>query len=285
MTNRAYTNPRSVGREYDQWTTDGILEHFWGEHIHHGYYPRGTTVDVDFKQAKVDMVERLLAWGKVGSPHNILDVGCGIGGSSRHLCRQYRASVTGVTLSPGQKARAEELSHEQNLSEHVQVRIADALSLPFPDDHFDLIWSCESAEHMPDKPSFIREMTRVLKPGGCLLIATWCHRDNPLSHWEHRLLKRIYDEWALPYFVPLSTYDYLARKQGLTAVQTEDWSLQAAPTWKHQIREGLGSLSFLLRQPRSVLARSLKDCLAVSLMILGYRTGTIRYGLMRATKP
>ena len=37
--------------------------------------------------------------------------------------------------------------------------------MDFPDDSFDLVWACESGEHMPDKKAYIEEMTRVLKPG------------------------------------------------------------------------------------------------------------------------
>ena len=41
----------------------------------------------------------------------------------------------------------------------------DALHMDFPDDTFDLVWACESGEHMPDKKKYIEEMTRVLRPG------------------------------------------------------------------------------------------------------------------------
>jgi hypothetical protein len=35
---RKYTGKETVGKEYDAWTDDGVLEHYWGEHIHLGYY-------------------------------------------------------------------------------------------------------------------------------------------------------------------------------------------------------------------------------------------------------
>lgn len=53
----------------------------------------------------------------------------------------------------------------------------DALAMNFPDNSFDLVWACESGEHMPDKKKYIDEMTRVLKPGGTLVIACWCQRE------------------------------------------------------------------------------------------------------------
>lgn len=53
-------------------------------------------------------------------------------------------------------------------------------SIPSPppttkqDNSFDLVWACESGEHMPDKKAYVEEMVRVLKPGGTLVIACWC---------------------------------------------------------------------------------------------------------------
>jgi len=48
--------------------------------------------------------------------------------------------------------------------------------MPFADASFDLVWSLESGEHMPDKVKFLQECYRVLKPGGTLIMVTWCHR-------------------------------------------------------------------------------------------------------------
>ena len=57
------------------------------------------------------------------------------------------------------------------------LQVMDALKMDFPDNSFDLVWGCESGEHMPDKSKYVEEMTRVLKPGGTLVIATWCQRE------------------------------------------------------------------------------------------------------------
>lgn len=44
-------------------------------------------------------------------------------------------------------------------------QVMDALKMKWPDNGFDLVWACESGEHMPDKKLYVEEMTRVLKPG------------------------------------------------------------------------------------------------------------------------
>ena len=77
----------SVGREYDAWATEGILEAYWGEHIHLGYYSEAERargyLKKDFIQAKYDFIDEMMAFGKIGTPRTVLDVGCGIGGTSR----------------------------------------------------------------------------------------------------------------------------------------------------------------------------------------------------------
>ncbi len=52
----------------------------------------------------------------------------------------------------------------------------DALAMTWPDDSFDLVWACESGEHMPDKKRYVEEMTRVLKPGALSVLILQCMR-------------------------------------------------------------------------------------------------------------
>jgi SAM-dependent methyltransferase len=44
-------------------------------------------------------------------------------------------------------------------------QVMDALAMQLEDNSFDLVWACESGEHMPDKAKYVQEMTRVLAPG------------------------------------------------------------------------------------------------------------------------
>ena len=72
---------------------EGILEYYWGEHIHLGYYSAAERAagykKKDFKRAKVDFVDEMLRWSGAQAPARVLDVGCGIGGTSRHLAARF----------------------------------------------------------------------------------------------------------------------------------------------------------------------------------------------------
>ncbi len=85
--------------------------------------------------------------------------------------------------------------------------------MEFPDDTFDLVWACESGEHMPDKKKYVEEMTRVLKPGGTLVIACWCQREEtpqaPFSEKDKADLKFLYEEWAHPFFISIQEFERL----------------------------------------------------------------------------
>jgi len=70
----------------------------------------------------------------------MLDVGCGIGGSSRYLARKYGCEARGVTLSREQQKRATELAKEAGLDDSVSFDVCDALDLIFPDNS-NLVWS------------------------------------------------------------------------------------------------------------------------------------------------
>ena len=109
---RKYESINSVASSYDSWTNDRLLENLWGEHIHLGYYER-PRLKKDFRKAKIDFVHQLVRWSglnKLPKGSRVLDVGCGIGGSSRILSDYYGFNVVGISISSEQIIRANELT-------------------------------------------------------------------------------------------------------------------------------------------------------------------------------
>jgi len=160
--------------------------------------------------------------------------------------------VTGITLSANQQRRASELAASQGVG-NAAFEVMDALDMSFPDDSFDLVWACESGEHMPDKQRYVAEMTRVLRPGGQLVVATWCQRDDgrkPFSASEQRMLHFLYAEWTHPFFISIGRYRELMNGTGrLNEVRTDDWTPQTIASWLHSIWVGVFN-------PWPVLSRS-----------------------------
>jgi tocopherol O-methyltransferase len=263
-----------------------LWENVWGEHMHHGYYvPQDRT---DHVQAQIDLIDETLKWSGTESAKNAVDVGCGIGGSSRHLARKYGCQTEGITLSPYQAARGNELAVEQGLADKCHFRVADALDMPFASDSFDLVWSLESGEHMPDKKKFVNELFRVAQPGGRIILVTWCHRDleegeTTLKPWEDTLLKKINRAYYLPQWCSVQDYVDIMQAKGAKDIKRDDWSYIIAPFWKAVIRSSLNPKSIwgLLNSGFSTL----RGAYAMLLMLRGFDKGLIKFGLLTCTKP
>lgn len=89
------------------------------------------------------MIEQALHFGFNGanidlSNKSIIDVGCGVGGSSRHIIRKYGGSGEGITLSTFQVKSAVSLTEAAGLSSKLHFRIADAMQMPYENSTFDL---------------------------------------------------------------------------------------------------------------------------------------------------
>ncbi len=274
--------------------SSGLWEQVWGEHMHHGYYGPTGKEKKERRQAQIDLIEEMLDWAEVsdlgtapGRCPQILDVGCGIGGSSLYLAQKFNAQATGITLSPVQASRATQRAQEAGLGTEVQFQVADALDMPFADNSFDLVWSMESGEHMPDKEKFLQECYRVLKPGGTFLMATWCHRPitpatGVLTADEKQHLEEIYRVYCLPYVIALPQYEAIARSLPLHNIRTADWSDAVAPFWDIVMNSALDPKAIvgLLQSGWSTI----QAALSLGLMSRGYRSGLIRFGLLCGTK-
>ncbi len=288
ITPRNYESSETVANSYDEWTQDGILEFYWGEHIHLGHYgspPRRK----DFLQAKSDFVHEMVKWcGLNKLPHGttVLDVGCGIGGSSRILAKDYGCDVTGITISPQQVKRAQQLTPQEV---DVKFQVDDALALSFPDHSFDVVWSIEAGPHMPDKAKYAQEMMRVLKPGGILVVADWNQRDDrtlPLNFWEKPLMRQLLDQWSHPAFSSIEGFSELITETGLVegAVVTADWTQETLPSWFDSIWQGIVRPQGLIRFGVSGLIKSLREVPTLLLMRIAFGSGLCRFGMFRAVK-
>ena len=166
--------------------------------------------------------------------------------------------------------------------------MADALRQPFADGSFDLVWSLESGEHMPDKRKFVGELCRVCAPGGRVIVVTWCHRvlaagEAGLREEEQELLDRICEAYYLPAWCSIEDYRRLFEENGFADIRTDDWSDLVAPFWGRVIQSAFTSRGFagLLKAGWTTI----KGALVMPLMAEGFQMGTIKFALITARRP
>lgn len=112
---------------------------------------------------------------------HILDVGCGVGGSTRRLSQEAGCNVTGIDLSDEYIDAAERLTKLLNMQDRVKFHAASALELPFQDNTFDGAWSIQMNMNIEDKLSWLKEVHRTLKPGGRAVLYEVCgHKNSPV---------------------------------------------------------------------------------------------------------
>ncbi|MEP6987610.1 MAG: methyltransferase domain-containing protein [Chloroflexota bacterium] len=118
------------------------------------------------------MVERL----HLKSGLSVLDVGCGTGASALPAAQLVspNGKVLGIDLADRLLEQARIKAAQRQLK-NVEFRLGDMTDLRFPDHHFDVIVSVFSIFFVPDMPALIRELWRMVKPGGKLGITTWGH--------------------------------------------------------------------------------------------------------------
>lgn len=116
---------------------------------------------------------RTVAAGEVRAGDRVLDVACGSGVVTRLAAEHAGAggSVTGLDVNAGMLAVARAVPSPGGA--RITWIEANALAMPFPDASFDVVLCQHGLQQMPDPLAVLREMRRVLTPGGRLAITVW----------------------------------------------------------------------------------------------------------------
>ena len=281
---RKYISSKNVASAYDSWTQDKLLERLWGEHIHLGFYPPNK--NIDFREAKVQFVHELVSWSgldKLPRGSRVLDVGCGIGGSSRILANYYGFNVTGITISPAQVKRAKELTPYEC---KCNFKVMDALDLKFEEGIFDGVWSVEAGAHMNNKTKFADQMLKTLRPGGYLAIADWNSRDlqtQPPSMLEKIILKQLLEQWVHPKFISINDFSSILinNKNSSGQVISSNWNSFTNPSWFDSIFEGMRRPNAILSLGPGAIIKSIREIPTILLMDWAFKKGLMEFGVYK----
>ena len=178
-----------------------------GEHIHHGYWPTKDSEATETKEvAQVNLIKLLLSTSQLPSKAEVLDVGCGLGGTSRYLASTQGCTVTGITISPKQVEIANRLTKAEAKRHHGAPGNSEQSGEPDADGYihldsgkvrfieldaekladffsgqegtFDAVWISEALSHFSEKSLFFRNAHAVLRPGGKFVVADWFKAEN-----------------------------------------------------------------------------------------------------------
>ena len=136
----------------------------------------------------------LTDWGLahvgIQNQFTILDVGCGGGRTIQKLAALAPGGmVYGVDYAEGSVAASRAKNAESIQARRVEIQQASVSKLPFPDDRFDLVTAVETQYYWPDLPSDMREILRVLKPGGKLIVIAESYKRGAYNAFQRPIMK------------------------------------------------------------------------------------------------
>ena len=217
-----YDQATSTARDYyNSEDADNFYYHVWGgEDIHVGLYEADDEPIKDASRRTVDhMAGRL---GPLKPEHLVLDIGAGYGGAARRLAQLHGCRVSCLNLSEAENERNRHMNRRDALADRIDVIDGAFESIPLADRSADHVWSQDAILHSGDRERVLREVDRVLKPGGRFVFTDPMRADDCPEGVLGPILERIH----LPDLGSPGFYKSVARDLGWRDLGFEDISHQ-----------------------------------------------------------
>ena len=209
------------------YTSPGKLELIWGE----GFMSPGGPAEVGRIIGDAPLRGRA-----------VLDLGCGLGGADVVLVTEHGAgSVLGADVQHDLLHKATQRAVRLGLQDRIRYQLILPGPLPFADASFDAVFSKDALLHVPDKPALYRELFRVLRPGGHVLISDWLR--GPGQHTDALLAEFVAAAGHDFHMVTLPDIAGCAAQAGFANLETLDrgiWYLGEARAELSRLQGPLG---------------------------------------------
>lgn len=120
-----------------------------------------------------DFIALMAKRWKLDDVTSMLDVGCGIGHWGQMLAPHiaHGAKIAGIDPESEWVKNATDRAQKKGLASRATYQLGSAEAIPYPDDYFDMVTCQTVLVHVKDPSISLKEMLRVLKPGGLLAVA------------------------------------------------------------------------------------------------------------------
>lgn len=252
--------------------------------FHFGYYGTGVTRHRDALTNANRVLSDIAA---IQPGERVLDAGCGVGGSCFWLAANRGAEVVGVALGTDAIGTGRRLARERGLEHRVQFERADFTDLPYPDASFDVVWALESLCHAEAKAAFYREASRVLRPGGRLVVAEFMRRSRDLDDETEGMLRTWARGWAIPDLDTAAEHLDGAASAGLACVEVTDFTPSVRRSLRRLYHRAVAAIPVNAVLYAAGLRNGVQYANVISslLQYKALRRGAWFYGILRAEKP
>lgn len=187
--------------------------------MHYGYHDESTT---SHSEAVENMIRIVADEADITAADRVFVAGCGLGGGVIWLAENATTDIVGVDVSPAQLQRAKKNVRDANVDDAVTLRREDFTDTSAKDDSFDVVWALETACYADPTRSFVAEASRILRPGGRLVVADGMLTSRQLSDGDRDLVRRWLDGWQVPDLSTSTEYENYLRSEGFHRINYED---------------------------------------------------------------
>ena len=216
-----YSEVVNIARDYyNSEDADNFYAVIWGgEDIHIGLYD---SADESIEGASQRTVHRMAEKLTLFPGSTVLDIGSGYGGAARYLADKFGCTVTALNLSEKENQRARELNQQRGLSNRINVIDGSFENIPVENNSYDLVWSQDAILHSGHKEQVLREVSRVLRPGGRFIFTDPMQADD----CPPTVLQPVLDRIHLDSLGSFAFYRQQARELGWNEILVEEMTHQ-----------------------------------------------------------
>jgi tocopherol O-methyltransferase len=252
----------------------------YGRHIHDGYYITGRETN---QEAQENLTRLLVEKARIKKGVKILDVGCGVGGSSIWMAENLGATTVGLTISPVQVEIARKLAQDRRVNS--SFLLMDAEKMYF-DDKFDVIWVLAALTHFRNQYNFIKSATGFLKKGGKFIIFDWMLDEHVTDTLNDRYVKPVAERMLLSSLYPLNSYLKWFIKEGYRISYAEDVTDHTIKTWDDALSviKEPAVLKLATRITKEEIGEVLRFLKSLGAMKRAMQKGKLKAGIVIAEK-
>ena len=194
-----------------------LMSTAWGGNLHLGLF---ADAEEPLAAAQRRVKDRMAAAAAVGPGTRVIEVACGVGGTARHLAREYGALVHATNIAEAQLVEARELAQREGLSDRISFAFGDYHHLDAPSGAYDCWWCQEAFLYAVDKRRVLEQALRVVRPGGRIVFTDLLMtRAMPASEREW-----FTTELKAPNMWAFQDWDRLLGKMNIRLLERHDWS-------------------------------------------------------------